>query len=208
MPNKNFKDGFKVRGIVERRLFDKDRYKMVEAAIEAGLPGREIKQLEDWAAKPMFKNNWLWKVLKSLLDIDLRIIGLTGHWTTKAITQNTITDVGKKIAADQIGGTTTTPVTAIAIGVGTPSATALGSESTTNGGSRGAATVSNETTTTAGDTEQWIKTFTFTGALALTEEGLFDNNTSGGLMLASQSFSVINVVNTDQLQVTHKVVFA
>ena len=132
---------------------------------------------------------------------------LTGFWTYDLIKHNTITDVGLDIVASQVNGVTTAPVTAIAIGVGTPSATALGSESTTNGGSRGAATTSNQTTTTTGDTARWVKTFTFSGALALTEEGLFDNNTSGGNMLASQTFSAVNVVDTDTLQITHNVVF-
>lgn len=159
-------------------------------------------------AKKIFHPNFIWKLIKKYFDKDLQIPFLTGIWSTRSLRLNTITSVGKKIAADQIGGTTTTPVTAIAIGVGTPSATALGSEATTNGGARGAATVSNQTTTTTGDTERWVKTFTFTGALAITEEGLFDNNTSGGNMLASQSFSVINVVSTDTLQFTHNVRFA
>lgn len=158
--------------------------------------------------KPMFKENFLWRLIKKYLNLDLQIPFLLGNWTTSLVKRNTITSVGKQIAAQQVGGTTTAPVTAIALGVGTPSATALGSESTTNGGSRGAATVTNQTTTTTGDTERWVKTFTFTGSLALTEEGLFDNNTSGGNMLASQSFSAVNVVNTDTLEVTHNVKFA
>ena len=54
---------------------------------------------------------------------------------------------------------------------------------------------------------QWVKLFTFTGSFAITEEGLFDNNTSGGNILASQSFSAVNVVATDTFQVTHKVAF-
>lgn len=159
-------------------------------------------------AKKLFHTNRLWSFFKKHFELDLRIPLLTGFWSFNALKFNTITSVGKKKAADQVGGTTTVPVTAVALGIGTPSATALGSESTTNGGARGAATVSNQTTTTTGDTERWVKTFTFTGALALTEEGLFDNNTSGGIMLASQTFSVVNVVNTDTLQITHNVVFA
>lgn len=163
---------------------------------------------KDGNIKPMFKENALWKFFKKHLDVDLQIPLLFGYWTEGIIKRNTVTSVGKQIAAQQTGGTTTAPVTAIAIGVGTPSATALGSESTTNGGSRGAATVTNQTTTTTGDTERWAKTFTFTGTLALTEEGLFDNNTSGGNMLASQTFSAVNVVNTDTLAITHNVKFA
>ncbi len=158
--------------------------------------------------KPMFKENFLWRFFKNIFNLDLQIPFLFGNWTTSLIKRNTITSVGKKITADQLGGTTTAPVTAIALGVGTPSATALGSESTTNGGARGAATVTNQTTTTTGDTEQWYKVFTFTGSLVLTEEGLFDNNTSGGNMLASQSFSAVNVVNTDTFTITHKIKMA
>lgn len=185
MKNKIFKSQAKVIGWTEMALFDKD-----------GNP------------KPMFKENFLWRLVKKYFNLDLQIPFIFGNWTTLAIKKNTITSVGKQISAQQVGGTTTAPVTAIAIGVGTPSATALGSESTTNGGSRGAATVSNQTTTTTGDTERWVKTFTFTGSLALTEEGLFDNNTSGGNMLASQSYSAVNVVNTDTLQITHNVKYA
>lgn len=155
--------------------------------------------------KPLFQVNKLWILLKKKCGLDLKVPFLFGNWSLSGIKMNTITNVGKQVTAQQLGGTTTAPVTAIALGVGSPSATALGSESTTNGGARGAATVTNTTTTTTGDTEQWVKTFTFTGSLALTEEGLFDNNTSGGNMLASQSFSAINVVDTDTLQITHKV---
>lgn len=158
--------------------------------------------------KKLFHANFLWKLFKKQFNLDLQIPFLFGVWSYRSLRFNTITSVGKQIAAQQLGGTTTAPVTAIAIGVGTPTTTALGSESTTNGGSRGAATVTNQTTTTTGDTERWVKTFTFTGSLALTEEGLFDSNTSGGNMLASQSFSAINVVNTDTLQITHNVKFA
>ncbi|KKT30495.1 MAG: hypothetical protein UW18_C0015G0006 [Microgenomates group bacterium GW2011_GWF1_44_10] len=178
----NINTEVKARGWTEMRLFDKDGN-----------------------AKALFQVNKLWILLKKKYNLDLQIPFLTGMWSLSGIKMNTITSVGKKATADQLGGTTTSPVTAIALGVGTPSATALGSESTTNGGSRGAATVSNTTTDTTGDTEQWVKTFTFTGSLALTEEGLFDNNTSGGIMLASQTFSAINVVDTDTLQITHKV---
>ena len=101
-----------------------------------------------------------------------------------------------------------TAFTAMAIGIGTPSTTALGSESTTNGGTRrsgGNVTLTIPNTSTA----QWVSTFTFTGSLAITEEGLFNSGTSSaGTMLASQSFSVINVINTDTLQITHQVSFS
>lgn len=98
----------------------------------------------------------------------------------------------------------------IAVGVGTPGATTLGSESSTNGGARrGGADVTGTrtTTTTANDTAQFVTTFTFTGALALTEAGLF-NAAEAGDMLASQSFDAVNVVSGDTLQITWQIVFA
>jgi len=175
----------KVTGIVERRLFGPD-----------GSP------------KKQFKGNALWEALKNTVGKDLQIPFVTGYWTTAAIAHNTITSVGKKLMADQLGGTVTTPATAIAIGIGTPGTTALGSEITTNGGARGAATVTNTTTTTTGDTEQWIKTFTFTGSFAITEEGVFNNVSSGGIMVASQSFSAVNVNSGDSFQITHQIKFS
>lgn len=209
MNNQVHNDSFRsIKGWTEMRLFDSKKFQVVQEAIAKGITEKDLEQLLNWAAKPLFKENSLWRITKKLFNVDLQIPFLFGNWTTAAIKRNTITTVGKQISAQQVGGTTTAPVTAIAIGVGTPSATALGSESTTNGGSRGAATVTNQTTTLTGDTERWVKTFTFTGSLALTEEGLFDNNTSGGNMLASQTYSVVNVVNTDTLQITHNVKYA
>jgi len=222
-------DTTSLKGIVTRRLYSREKFynslvdlkatfsdswenmTLSQIYLEASkqLNKETIDRLLDKAAKKQFKDNALWKFLKKNFGVDLAIPFVTGRYTTKAIRGNLVPTRGKRIVADQVGGTTTAPVTAIAIGVGAVAAaagdTALGSESTTNGGSRGAATVTNTTTTTTGDTEQWVKTFTFSGSLAITEEGLFDNNTSGGNMLARQVFSAVNVVNGDTLQVTHKV---
>lgn len=158
--------------------------------------------------KKMFKENFIWRFLKKHFELDLAIPFVTGFYTLNVIKRNTVTTVGKALSATQINGVTTAPVTAIALGVGTPSSTALGSESTTNGGSRGAATCTNTTTTLTNDTATLVKTFTFSGVLVLIEEGLFNNNTSGGVMLASQTFSAVTTANTDQLQVTHNVKYA
>lgn len=199
-----------LKGWTENRLFDGKKLEQVKRAIILDrLSQKEIDKLLDWATKPMFKGNFLWKLARKYFNVDLQIPFLFGMWTKKAIRYNLVPTRGKRIVADQIGGTTTTPVTAIAIGIGATAAaagdTALGSEITTGGGSRGAATVTNTTTTTTGDTEQWVKSFTFSSGFAVTEEGLFDNNTSGGNLLARQVFSAVNVVNTDVLQITHKV---
>ncbi len=137
------------------------------------------------------------------------------HGHIKGLRQigNTITSVGKAAMAGllivDVGGTA---FDYIALGVGSPSATLLGSESSTNGGGkRGGANVvgTRVTTTTTNDTAQLVTTFTFTGALALTEAGVF--NAAGvdtGTMLASQSFSVLNVANTDTLAITWKIKIA
>lgn len=198
-----------VTGQVTRRRYDTLRLAIARQAILTNeVPEEDAAKLLDWAAKPLFAENRLWKFINKYSGLDLKIPVVTGFWTLKGVTSNTITSVGKQISAQQVGGTTAAPVTAIAIGIGSPSATALGSEITTNGGQRGAATVTNQTTTTTGDTEQWVKTYSFTGTFAVTEEGLFDNNSSGGNMLASQSFSAINVISGDSVQFTHKVKYA
>lgn len=174
---------------------------------KAKLSGETTIRLFDKNGNPkkLFSVNGLWKFFHNHFNLDIKLPVLFGFWTFDGVKANTITTKGKEITAKQLGGTTTAPVTAIALGIGSPSATALGSEITTAGGQRGAATVTNTTTDSTGDTEQWVKTFTFTGSFAITEEGLFDNNSTGGNMLASQSFSAINVVDTDTLQITHKV---
>lgn len=176
--------------------------------------GQTVKQLfgRDGKVKPMFQWNFLGKFINKHFHLDLRIPFVTGVWTTKPVVDNLVTTVGKGIIAGQLNGVTTTPVTCIAIGTGTSAAAAgdteLGTEITTNGGERGAATCTRQQTTTANDTAQWVKTFTFTGSFAVTEEGLLDNNTSGGNLLARQVFSAVNVVSGDTLQITHKVAFA
>lgn len=227
--NKGFFNKTEVKGIVERRLFDSqklfetlkkmgvefelefDKYSFREICVKGAqaLGNETFAKVLDKSAKAMFADNKIWKLLKAHFNVDVKIPFVTGMWTTKAIKANLVVNTGHKKYADQVGGTTTAPVTAIAIGTGTTAAaatdTALQTEITTNGGARGAATVSNTTTSTTGDTEQWQKTFTFTGSFAVTEEGLFDNNASGGIMLAHQVFAAVNVVSSDTLQVTHKI---
>jgi hypothetical protein len=118
--------------------------------------------------------------------------------------KNTVTAAGKAVvAALMVGDVGGTAFDAIAIGTGTGGTTALNAEATTNGGARrsGANVVG---TVPSGSTGQWVTTFTFTGALAITEEGIL-NNSSGGTLLAYQSFAAINVANTDTLTITHQV---
>jgi len=123
---------------------------------------------------------------------------------------NLVVSAGKATAAGLINTAVSNAIKYIAIGTGSvaPAAgdTALGNEITTSGGARALATTLNRVTTTVtNDTAQWIVTFSFTGSFAVTESGLFDQLSIGGNMLARQTFTAINVVNTDSLTVTWKV---
>lgn len=203
-------DQVPTHGKTERALFDTKKYL---TAIKAFGEGRidEAQELLKDARKPMFRWNFIGKLINKYFKKDLQWNFITGFWTLNPIVDNLVTTRGKRVIAEQLNGVSTAPVTAIALGTGTNAAvagdTALQTEITTNGGQRGAATTSNQTTTTTGDTARWIKTFSFTGAFAVTEEGLFDNNTSGGNMLARQVFSAVNVSSGDSLQITHNVQF-
>lgn len=144
-------------------------------------------------------------------EIRLVLRDKNGNKKLERVIKNTITDAGKAglaaLALVDVGGTA---FDYIAIGTGTPGATALGGEITSGGGERrGGANVTGTrvTTTVTNDTAQLVTTFTFTGSFAVTEEGIF-NAAASGTMLASQSFSAVNVVSGDTLQITHKVKFA
>ena len=93
-----FNENAKLKGIVEIRLVDK-----------CGKP------------KKIFQENLLWKMLNKTLKVDIRIPYITGYQTFVASRHNLVVTKGKEIAAKQLNGVTTTPVTAIAIGTGTTS---------------------------------------------------------------------------------------
>ena len=186
--NKEINDRLNPKGIVQIRHFD-----------SKGNP------------KKLFDGNFLWEKIKKWTGLDLKIPLLLGSYRTIIIKENLIVNVGLKRAADLLGGTNSaTAMSALAIGLSStaPAAadTTLGNEITSGGGSRGVATVTNTTTTVTGDTEQFQKTWTFTASIAVAEEGIFDNNTSGGNMFAHNTFSTVNVVSGDSLQITHKII--
>lgn len=122
--------------------------------------------------------------------------------------KNVITSTGKAEVAGLINGDTSGAFTYLAIGIGTTSEvvgdTALESEITSGGGSRASATCSRTTTSVTNDTAQWVHTWTFSSTFAVTESGIFDA-ASDGVMLARKTFSAINVVSGDQIQITWKV---
>jgi len=96
----------------------------------------------------------------------------------------------------------------LAIGIGTTAITAgdttLGSEITGGGGARAAATSTVDTSTPTQPYAQFVNTFSFTGTYAVTEAGVF-NASSGGDMLAAQTFSAVNVSSGDSLNITYKI---
>lgn len=193
-----------VQGVVTRVLYDGERKRILDLVreLETFSP-KTLEALDMWARKQTFKANLLWAIVHKITKLDLKIPFLFGKWTKEAVSQNTITTKGKELMAKRIAGLTADPVGYMAIGTGTPSATALGAEITTGGGQRSAVTPTNVTTDTTNDTAQFVVQYDFTAGFAVTEEGLLDA-VSGGNMYASQSFSAINVVSGDALQYTHK----
>lgn len=140
---------------------------------------------------------------------ELTLFGADGKVKDHRLLHNLITNVGHAGANGRMSNQGSySPFVNIAIGTGTTAAaatdTALQTEITTGGGARGAATATQVTTTVTNDTTQLVKTFTFTSSFAVTEEGILDNASSGGNLLAHQVFSAVNVVNGDSLQITHK----
>lgn len=137
------------------------------------------------------------------------IAPLLGYSTLIKKTRNKIVNAGLALAAGLLNGSgsPTTP-TYIAVGTGTTAVaatdTTLVTETAASGLTRAAATVSLVTTTVTNDTAQWLKSFSVSGTVAVTESGVF-NASSGGTMLCRQTFSAVNVVSGDTLQITWKV---
>lgn len=76
----------------------------------------------------------------------------------------------------------------------------------TETGSRVSGTSSQQTTSTTNDTYRVVATHTASGATAVTNAGLFDAESTGNLF-AKADFSVINLADGDQLQITYNVQF-
>lgn len=149
-------------------------------------------------------------ILSHLALYGLRIPFITGYWAQFRVEKNLVPSVGKAGIASRIGGSgSEAAATYIAVGTGAtaPAAgdTALQTEITDSGLARAAATMSRVTTTVANDTSQADKTFSVTGTKAVTEAGLL-NAAAAGVLFGRQTFSAINVVNGDSLQITYKMV--
>ena len=154
------------------------------------------------------KDNGILENVKLSGEIRMVLKDKYGNLKDNRLIKNTITTLGKaELAGLLLIDISGTAFDYIAIGVGTGGTTALNSECVSDGGERrgGADVVGTRVTTTVtDDTAQLVTTFTFTGALAITEEGIF-NAAAAGVMLAYQSFSVLNVADGDTLAITHKI---
>lgn len=157
--------------------------------------------------KPLFQANKLWEVFKRLFEVDIKLPFITGMWTLNMVTYNAIKNAGVSESAKLLGGVAADAISHMAIGIGTGGTTTLNSEITTAGGERNAVTPTSETTTTAGDTVKSDSMFSFTGTFAVTEEGVLNAGAAGDL-IAYQTFSAVNVVSGDSLQVVHSIVFS
>lgn len=168
--------------------------------------------------KPLFQENLLAKFLLKYGFLNPRWIlspfaflasPFLGSYAQMKVIGNGVPTVGKALIAGRINGSGT-PAAAdyIAVGTGTTAFaagnTTLETELAASGLSRVQGTVSLVTTTTTNDTAQVTTTFTVTGTQAVTESGVL-NASSNGTLLCRQTFSAINVVNGDTLQITWKV---
>jgi hypothetical protein len=115
---------------------------------------------------------------------------------------NTVTPLGDAHVADQMSDKGETAMGWMAIGTGTPSATALGTELDRNA-------LTSKTQGTGGDDNDVIYVGTWVagdGTGAITEAGIF-NAAAVGTMFVSASFSVINKAAADSLVITWTVTF-
>lgn len=131
--------------------------------------------------------------IKFVGEVTLTLIGPDG--TVKEMRKaNTVTTAGKAGIMDQILDTPTlSKPSHMAIGTGTPGGSALGSEldrNTLATKTRSGAVVTMTATWAPGD-----------GTGAITEAGIFDNS-SGGNMWNSASFSVVNKAAGDTLNLS------
>jgi len=135
-----------------------------------------------------------------------------GKVLSEEVFDNTITTTGKAQVARLFDGDSTNIFKWIGLGSSSTTATAANTDLitaiTAAGLTRAACTVTQATTTTAGDTAQLVHTFTATASQAVREAGIFSTATSGGVMACRQTFTAKNMENGETLAVTYRVKFA
>lgn len=132
--------------------------------------------------------------------MSLTLRGPDGEVKEQVDRYNTVTALGKELIADQLltglsttSGPTYAKPSHMAIGTGTPSATALGTEL-----DRNAFTSKSRLTNVLTMVADWAAG---DGTGAITEAGTF-NAASGPTMMTSASFAVVNKLAADTLNIT------
>ena len=134
-------------------------------------------------------------------NVFLELFDSNGNLKDSRTVHNTVTTAGKNGVADQVlESPTLVKANWMAVGTGTPSGTALGTELDRN--ALTSKTRSNAVVTMVGD---WAAGDA-TGAL--TEAGTFDQSSLGGNMWMSASFAVINKAAADTLKITWTLTFS
>lgn len=167
---------------------------------------------KDGKTKKVFQDNALFRFLMKhgiVSPLFPKIPFILGYWSDTKKVRNLVTNAGFAGMAGLCNGSgAPAAFTYIAIGTGTTAAavtdTTLGTELSTGGLGRAAATVSLVTTSVTNDTAQLLNTFTSSTSAAITESGVF-NAASVGTLLCRQVFSVISVTPGNNLQITWKV---
>jgi hypothetical protein len=194
---------------VEQVLLDKDG-NLKQLFTENRLGQFLLSVFRSFVPDPIDESGQVKRGLKNYLSAyGLRIPMLTGSWGYSRHLSNGITNAGRALISGLINGSgSPAAATYVAVGTGTnafsASDTTLQTESSTSGLSRAAGTVSLVTTSVTNDTAQVLKSFSVSGTVAVTEAGLL-NASSSGTLLARQTFSAVNVVSGDTLQITWKV---
>jgi hypothetical protein len=176
--------------------------------------------------KPIFQENPLciflikWGILSPLWingPHAARLSRFLGYWATEKDGRNLITDAGRAAVASRINGSGgAAAFTAIGQGTGATAANAADTTLQTEVKADGTAasgvhalatasvTVSRVTTTVTNDTAQLVGTIAETATIAVTESGVFNADTNGTL-LCRQTFSAVNVISGDSIQLTWKI---
>ena len=130
--------------------------------------------------------------------LHIQLFGEDGKLKDERFVENTVTALGDAYVADCVVGGAATYMGWMAVGTGTPSATALGVELDRNA-------LTSTTQGTGGDDNDAIYVGDWAaadGTGAITEAGVFNQATLGGTMFISASFAVINKGASDTLKIT------
>ncbi len=159
----------------------------------------EKGKLEDLLKKEESKELFN-EVVKIQDTVRIQLWGPDGKLKEDKTIHNTVTTTGKTHVALVMSSTGDTAMGWMAVGTGTPSATALGTES-----DRNALTSKLPSTTTVIYIGDWAAG---DATAAITEAGVFNSASLGGTMLVSAVFSAVNKGALDTLKITWTVTFA